>query len=203
MLFGIRNTAVCALKGTDMQDDPGFCDLMEQFLRIGIITSPHGLSGEVKVYPTTDSLNRFKEVKRVILRTAGKEIETEITGARFFKNMAIIKFEAFDNVDQVNRLQGTDIMIRREDGQKLEEGEYYIADLIGCRVVSEEDGSLVGTLKDVLQTGANDVYLVQAAEGVKAATKSGEILLPVIPQCIKKVDIENMVITAYLMPGLI
>lgn len=167
---------------------------MEKFLRIGVITTTHGLNGEVKVYPTTDSLDRFKQVKRVILVTPKEKIETEITEARFFKNLAIVKFAAFDNVDQVKNLHGTDVMIYREDGQKLEPGEYYIADLIGCSVVDEE-GCEVGILKDVLQTGANDVYIVE---------KEGkEILLPVIPQCIKSVDVENSLVTVHIMEGLI
>ncbi len=167
---------------------------MEKFLRIGVITTTHGLNGEVKVYPTTDSLDRFKQVKRVILVTPKEKIETEITEARFFKNLAIVKFAAFDNVDQVKNLHGTDVMIHREDGQKLEPGEYYIADLIGCSVVDEE-GCGVGILKDVLQTGANDVYIVE---------KEGkEILLPVIPQCIKNVDVENSLVTVHIMEGLI
>lgn len=167
---------------------------MEKFLRIGVITTTHGLNGEVKVYPTTDSLDRFKQVKRVILVTPKEKIETEITEARFFKNLAIVKFAAFDNVDQVKNLHGTDVMIYREDGQKLEPGEYYIADLIGCSVVDEE-GREVGILKDVLQTGANDVYIVE---------KEGkEILLPVIPQCIKNVDVENSLVTVRIMEGLI
>ncbi len=174
---------------------------MEKFLRIGVVTTAHGLKGEVKVFPTTDSPDRFLEVRRVILKTPGKDIETEITGVRFFKNLAIIKFAAFDDVEQVRNLHGTDIMIAREDAQPLEEGEYYIADLIGCRVVTDE-GETLGTLKDVLQTGANDVYVVEAA-GTGSSGKNAEILLPVIPDCIKNVDIVNSIVTVHIMPGLL
>ena len=186
---------------------------MEQFLRIGVITTSHGLKGEVKVYPTTDSPDRFLEVKRVILKTPKGDIETEITGARFFKNLAIVKFAAFDDVEQVKNLHNTDIMIYREDAQPLEEGEYYIADLIGCSVITYDSfpgsqGSapyLLGTVKDVLQTGANDVYIVDVSEETQAAAgdKNGELLLPVIPDCIKNVDIEKGEITVHLIPGLI
>ena len=177
---------------------------MEQFLRIGVITTTHGLKGEVKVYPTTDSAERFREVKRVVLRTPKEEIETEITGVRFFKNLAIVKFAAFDDVEQVKNLHNTEIYIHREDGQKLEEGEYYIADLLGCTCITE-DGKVLGKVKDVLQTGANDVYVIDAFQGgdMTLADKSGELLVPVIPDCIKNVDIENATITVFLMPGLV
>lgn len=155
------------------------------------------------MYPTTDSLNRFKEIRRVILKTAKGDIETEITGVKFFKNRAIVKFSVFDDVEQVKNLHGTDVMIHREDGQKLAEGEYYIADLIGCRVVTEE-GMPLGRVKDVLQTGANDVYVVDtSAEDTSVGGKANELLLPVIPDCIKSVDIENALITVHLMEGLV
>ena len=177
---------------------------MEQFLRIGVITTSHGLKGEVKVFPTTDSPERFKQVKRVYLQTPKERIETEITGVRFFKNLAIVKFAAFDDVEQVQNLHNTEIYISREDGQKLEEGEYYIADLLGCSVVTEE-GKILGKIKDVLQTGANDVYIVDTREegDESLGDKNGELLLPVIPDCIKNVDIEKMVITVHILDGLI
>ncbi len=182
---------------------------MEDFLRIGVVTTTHGLKGEVKVFPTTDSPKRFLEVENVILKTPKGDIRTKIKEVRFFKNLVIVGFEAFDNVDQVKGLNGTDVMIAREDAQPLEEGEYYIADLIGCKVIASEDsaancanllrsGNELGIVKDVLQTGANDVYVVKTY-----ANEPGEVLLPVIPSCIKNVDIEAGIITAYIMPGLI
>ena len=182
---------------------------MEEFLRIGVVTTTHGLKGEVKVYPTTDSPKRFLEVENVILKTKKGDIETKIEQVRFFKNLVIVKFEAFDNVDQVKGLSQTDVMIAREDAQPLEEGEYYIADLIGCKVIADEEsrancsnllknGNELGVVKDVLQTGANDVYVVKTY-----AKEPGEVLLPVIPSCIKNVDIEAGIITAFIMPGLI
>lgn len=177
---------------------------MEQFLRIGVITTSHGLKGEVKVYPTTESPERFKEVKKVQIRTPKDTIETEITEARSFKNLAIVKFAAFNDIEQVKNLHNAEIYISREDGQKLEEGEYYIADLIGCRVFDEE-GKYLGHLKDVLQTGANDVYVVDTENCENESVKEGrgELLLPVIEQCIRKVDIEKGEITVFLMPGLV
>ena len=182
---------------------------MEDFLRIGVVTTTHGLKGEVKVYPTTDSPKRFLEVENVILKTQKGDIRTKIKEVRFFKSLVIVGFDAFDNVDQVKGLSGTDIMIAREDAQPLEEGEYYIADLIGCKVIADEEsikncgnllknGNELGVVKDVLQTGANDVYVVKTY-----AENPGEVLLPVIKSCIKNVDIESGIITAFILPGLI
>lgn len=184
--------------------------MKEQFLRIGVITQPHGIKGEVKVYPTTDSPNRFREVKHVILRSEKGDMETEIIGARFSKNLAIVHFACFQNPEDAARYRQADVMIRREDAQPLEEGEYYIADLLGCRVFIDEESSglletgsgisvseegCIGILKDVLQTGANDVYIVKSGKK--------EILIPVIQDCIRKVDIEKGEIQVHLLPGLI
>lgn len=185
--------------------------VMEQFLRIGVITQAHGIRGEVKVYPTTDSPERFKEVKRVIIQSKKGEIETEIKGVKFFKNMAIVQFACFDSPEEASKYRQADVMIYREDAQPLEEGEYYIADLLGCSVLLDEesvpvlkeaDSSIeidsrrcIGTIKDVLQTGANDVYIVN--------TGKKELLIPVIKDCILNVDIERGEIQVHLLPGLI
>lgn len=174
---------------------------MEQFLRIGVLTRPHGVHGEAKVYPTTDYPERFEEVDEVIIRTKKGDIQTEIDQVRYFKNLAIVKFSCFNNPEEIQGLAGADILISRDQAQPLEEGEYYIADLIGCRVIADEAsgayaGLELGTVKDVLQTGANDVYVVKAPSGQ-------ELLFPVIPDCICKVDIEACEITVHVMPGLL
>ena len=175
---------------------------MEQFLRIGVITSTHGVRGEVKVFPTTDSPQRFREVKDVILRTKTKDIRTEIKGARFFKNLAIVQFDCFSSPEEAAKYTGAEVYIDRKDGQPLEEGEYYIADLIGCQVIAE-DGTMLGIVRDVLQTGANDVYVVGCGVPDEKGLKEKEILLPVIKDCIKQVDIEKGEILVHIMPGLL
>ena len=173
---------------------------MEQFLRIGVLTRPHGVHGEAKVFPTTDYPERFEEVTEVIIKTKHGDIRTGIDGVRYFKNLAIVKFTCFHNPEEIQGLAGADIMISREQGQPLQEGEYYIADLLGCRVIADEEsdtlaGQELGVVEDVLQTGANDVYVVRTPSG-------SELLLPVIPDCIRKVDIEAGVITVNLLRGL-
>ena len=174
---------------------------MEQLLRIGVLTRPHGVRGEAKVFPTTDYPERFEEVTEVILKTRKGDIRTRIDSVRYFKNLAIVKFTCFSNPEEIQGLAGSDILITRDQAQPLDEGEYYIADLIGCRVVAAEDseafaGQELGEVKDVLQTGANDVYVVKMPSG-------SELLLPVIPACIRQVDIEAGLITVNLMKGLL
>lgn len=169
--------------------------LMDDLLRVGVISSTHGIRGEVKVYPTTDDVNRFKKLKKVLLDTGKELIDMEIEGVRFFKQMVIVKFKGFDNINDIEKYKGKDLLVTRENAVKLEEGEYFIYDLIDCSVVTDK-GEDFGTLVEVLQTGANDVYVVKTTDGK-------EVLLPNIDQCILDVNIEEKKITAHIMEGLI
>lgn len=168
---------------------------MDDFLRVGVISSTHGIKGEVKVFPTTDDPNRFKKLKKVILDTGKENIELEISSVRFFKNMVILKFKGYDDINDIEKYKGKDLLVTRENAVPLEEGEYFIYDLINCDVITE-DGEEFGVLKEVLQTGANDVYVVTTKEGK-------EVLLPNIDDCVLNVDIENKKITVHIMDGLL
>lgn len=168
---------------------------MEDLLKVGVITTTHGVRGEVKVFPTTDDAQRFLELSYVLLDTGKELMRLEIAGVKFFKNLAILKFKGIDNINDIEKYKGRDLWIPREEAQELAEDEYYIADLIGMKVQTE-DGSVLGTLKDVMETGANDVYIVEKTEG-------GELLLPAIHECILDVDVENSVMTVHLMKGLV
>lgn len=168
---------------------------MEDLLKVGVITTTHGVRGEVKVYPTTDEPERFLELDYVLLDTGRELRKLEIKNVKFFKNLVILKFKGADNINDIEKYKGRDLWIPREEGQELEEDEYYIADLLGMSVVLE-DGQEFGTLKDVMETGANDVYIIDSAE-------HGEVLLPAIKECILDVDLEKNVMTIHLMKGLI
>ena len=167
---------------------------MEQFFRVGVITSTHGVRGEVKVFPTTDDTQRFKKLKKVILDDGKRKLDLEVSSVNFFKNMVILKFKGIDNINDVEKFRQADLLVTRENAIKLEEGEYFIADLIGLRGISDE-GEDLGELTDVLQTGANDVYIF---------SKSGapELLVPKIPDCIKEVNLEEGTVLVHLLPGL-
>ena len=168
---------------------------MEQTLRVGVITSTHGVRGEVKVFPTTDEKERFKDLKKVILDMGKEQKVLEIQSVRFFKNLVILKFKGIDNINDIEMYKGKDLLVTREDAVPLEEGEYFIADLLDLDVYSDEDEK-IGVLYDVMQTGANDVYVVKTEEGK-------EILLPAIDECILDIDLEESRMTVHIMEGLL
>lgn len=167
---------------------------MEDLLKVGVITTTHGVRGEVKVYPTTDA-DRFLDLEYVLLDTGREKRKLEIQNVKYFKNLVILKFKGIDNINDIEMYKQRELWVPREEAQELDEDEYYIADLIGMKVVTE-DGTSVGILKDVMETGANDVYVVQDAQGK-------ELLLPAIHQCILDVDIEKNIMTVHLMKGLV
>ena len=156
---------------------------MENMLRVGVITSTHGVRGEVKVFPTTDDAKRFKKLKTVILDTGKGQTTLEIEQVKFFKNMVILKFKGYDNINDVETWRQKDLLITREQAVTLQPDEYFITDLIGLLV------------KDVLETGANDVYVVALPNGK-------ELLLPAIKDCILNVDIEAGEMTVHILDGL-
>ena len=168
---------------------------MEDFLKVGVITTTHGVRGEVKVYPTTDEPERFLELDHVLLDTGKEFRDLEIKNVRFFKNLVILKFEGIDNINDIEKYKGHDLWIPREEGQELDEDEYYIADLLGLRVILD-DGTEFGTLKNVMETGANDVYIIDT-------NAHGEVLVPAIRECIQDIDLEKNTMTIHLMKGLI
>ncbi len=168
---------------------------MENLLRVGVISSTHGVRGEVKVYPTTDDAARFQDLKKVILDTGREHIDLEIQGVKFFKNMVILKFKGYESINDIEKYKGKDLLITRDQAVKLGPDENFIVDLIGLRVVTE-DGNPLGTLTDVIKTGANDVYEVQTEDGK-------EVLLPAIRECVRKVDLEEKTVTVHIMEGLL
>ncbi len=168
---------------------------MEEMLRVGVISSTHGVRGEVKVYPTTDDPERFLDLDEVILDAGREQIKLEIQNVKFFKNMVILKFKGYDNINDIEKYKGRDLLIHRDQAVELEENEYFVTDLVGLQVVTE-DGAVLGILKEVMPTGANDVYVVQPENGK-------ELLLPAIKDCILDVDLEKGVMTIHLMDGLL
>lgn len=167
---------------------------MEDMLRVGVITSTHGIAGEVKVFPTTDDPNRFKQLKEAVIRTKREDIPVHINGVKFFKNMVLLRFKEFDNINEVERFRQADLMVTRENAVPLEEGQYFLCDLMGLTALDDE-GNCLGKITDILQTGANDVYEITDDSG-----KS--YLFPGIPDCLLKVSLEEGTITFHVMKGL-
>ena len=168
---------------------------MEDLLQVGIITSTHGVRGEVKVYHTTDDPRRFRRLKEVVLDTGREKLNLEIEGVKFFKQFVILKFKGLDNINDIEKYRQKSLYVTRKNAVRLQRDEYFIADLIGLKV-QDEDGTELGTVKDVIETGANDVYEVEMADG-------RSLLLPAIKQCILNVDVENGMMQVHVLEGLL
>ena len=168
---------------------------MEDLLQVGVITATHGIRGEVKVFPTTDDPRRFKKLKTCILDAGREKLELEVESCKFFKQFVILKFKGIDNLNDIERYKQCGLFVTREHAVRLKRGEYFIADMIGSKVVDEEEKEF-GILKEVLRTGANDVYVVETVDGK-------EVLLPAIKQCILDIDIEEHIIKVHIMEGLL
>ena len=168
---------------------------MEQFFQVGVISSTHGVHGEVKVYPTTDDPKRFLKLKEVLLDTSKGYMPLKVEKVRFFKQMVIVKFEGYDTIESIQMYRQKGLYVPREQAVPLEEDEYYVADLLGMDVYLE-DGELFGKIRDVMQSAANDVYIIRSLS-------HGEILLPAIADCVKEVSVEENRMVIHLLDGLI
>ena len=168
---------------------------LEDLLQVGVITRPHGVHGEVKVFPMTDDVRRFKKLKKTLLDTGKGHIELECESAKFFKQFVILKFKDHDTVESVAKYAQKGIFVTRADAVKPGKDEYFIADLIGMRV---SDGALGigGVITNVIETGANDVYEIDLDDG-------RHLLLPAIKECVLNVDVPGNMMEIYVLPGLL
>ena len=168
---------------------------MEEYLRVGVISNTHGVRGEVKIFSTTDDVRRFKKLKKCIIDTGRERIDVEVESCKFFKQTPILKFKSIDQLDDVERFKGKDLLVHRDHAVKLAKNEFFIVDLVGLKVETDE-GMDLGVLTDVLQTGANDVFIVKMADG-------NEVLIPYIEQCVPEIHPETGKVTVHLLPGLL
>lgn len=168
---------------------------MEKYFQVGIITSTHGVRGEAKVFPTTDDAKRFKRLKNVILDTGKEQIPMEIEGVKFLKQFVILKFKGIDTINDLEKYRRSSLLVERKDAVRLEKDEYFVADLEGL-AVRGEDGADIGVLREVMTTGANDVYVIDLNDG-------RELLLPAIRQCILEVDVEAGFVRVHILEGLL
>ena len=166
----------------------------EEYLQIGAVTTTHGLKGEVKVYPLTDDVRRYDDLKEAELKVRDKMIPVTVERVKYFKNLVIVKFKEYNDISEVEALRGAGLYVSRENAVKLDENEYFECDLIGMEVLNE-DGTVLGELKEVIHTGANDVYTVKLPEG-------REVLIPAIKQCILDVNVEEGTMKVHLLEGL-
>ncbi|WKV09150.1 ribosome maturation factor RimM [Thermoanaerobacterium sp. CMT5567-10] len=166
---------------------------MDDYLSVGKITSAYGVNGEVKVFPLTDHLDRFYDLDYVYIFEETGKASLNIESVRFIKNLVIVKFKEINDRNEAEKLRGKLIKITRDNAVKLDDDEYFIKDLLNMKVYTDDQKEL-GILKDVLKTGANDVYVVK--------TDDRDILIPAIKGVIKKVDIKERKMTVHLLEGL-
>ena len=168
---------------------------MEEYFEIGQIVNTSGLKGEIKVKPFTDDITKFNNFKTIYVSIKKELKEFKIEHVRFSKNMVFLKLKGIDTIEEAENYRNLYLKRKRDKDEKLEKDTYYIVDLIGCRVCTDDQKEL-GEVIDVFSTGSNDVYVVKDELGK-------QILLPAIKDVIKNVDIENKIITVHLMEGLI
>ncbi|WP_400163416.1 ribosome maturation factor RimM [Brevibacillus sp. TJ4] len=169
----------------------------KRFYTVGKLVNTHGLRGEVKVISTSDFPDeRFRKGSQLYLfhPSLDEPLALKVATRRVHKDFEIISFQGYPHINDVESFKGGELKIPEEDLMELEEDEFYIHQLIGCEVVTDE-GEELGEIVDVLQTGANDVWVVKG--------KRGEVLLPYIDDCIKQVDIANKRVVCHLMEGLL
>lgn len=167
---------------------------MENLLEIGKIVNTHGLRGEVKIVPWTDAPEDFEDIEQVFIKIKSEYKSLTVQSVRYQKNNLIVKFREFNDINEILPYKGLTVYCDRDELGELPEGVYYIVDLIGLNVVTE-DGETVGVISDVFNTGANDIYDVKR-EGKK------NLLLPVIDEVVKEIDIEKKQVTVHIMEGL-
>ena len=168
---------------------------MEEYFEIGQIVNTSGLKGILKIKPFTDDIKKFSNLKTIYIKTKRGLTEFKIEQVRYVKNMVMLKLAGIDTVEEAEKYRNLYIKILRDQEEELEEGSYYVVDILGCKVNTDANQEL-GKIVDVFQTGSNDVYVVKDEQGK-------QILLPAIKQVIKNVDIKNKIITVHLLEGLV
>lgn len=167
---------------------------MQKYFEVGQIVNTFGVKGQLKVKPFTDEIERFEELKTVYICKKNEMIKVEIEEVKYHKDMVLLKIKGIDDMNEAEKYKGLFLKIDRKDAKKLPENTYFIADLLGLEVYTEE-GELLGKVDDIFPTGANDVYVVKDEMGK-------QILLPSIPEVLKEIDLENEKIIVHLIEGL-
>ena len=168
---------------------------MQEYFEIGQIVNTFGIKGEVKVNPFTDDIEQFERLKSILVEKNKKLLEVEIENVRYQKHLVILKLKNIEDINTAEKYKGCYIKIHRKDARKLPDGTYFIADIIGSEVITD-DGQKLGKVDDIYNTGSNDIYVVKDELGK-------QILLPGIKDVILDIDIEKQVVTVHLLEGLI
>lgn len=171
--------------------------LPEKSLRIGVITAPQGIHGEVKVYPTTDQPERFRQLRECFLVKKGRRegIRKVAEGCHFVRNLVILKFQGLDNRDEAELLRETEIYVTRENAEQLSDHEYFVGDLIGLTACTEE-GRTFGTILSYTENSGNVIL------EIKDDQTGDEHLIPAIPVFLRYADLEAGKVFFHLIRGM-
>jgi 16S rRNA processing protein RimM len=172
-------------------------EVPDGYLAVGYILGVHGLRGELKVELFTDFPERFAPGVQLFI---GEELhETEVISARPHQKYLLLRLAGFSQREDAETLRGSWIFVDENEAVELEEGSYWVHDIIGLTVQTEA-GEILGEIQDVLFTGANEVYIVQPVGTINAGR---ELLLPAIEEVVRKVDLDAQMMTVHLLPGLL
>ena len=169
--------------------------MKQEKLEIGQIVNTFGIKGFVKIYPYVDDIRRFDDLEEVYISQKKQDSLMKIEEVKYQKNMVLVKFKGIETVEQAEKLRNAYVKIDRKDAIKLEEGQYFIADLLGLEVFLDT-GEKLGILDDIFNNGSTDIYVVKNELGK-------QFLLPYIDEVIKKIDLENEKIIVHIIDGLI
>lgn len=168
---------------------------MKERLEVGQIVNTFGIKGFVKIYPYVDDITRFDNLKNVYIKSKKQEQKLEIEEVKYQKNMVLAKFKGIDTLDQAQNLRNAYVEIARKDAIQLEEGQYFIADLLGLPVFIDT-GEKLGVLDDIFNNGSTDIYVVKNELGK-------QFLLPYIDEVVKDINLEEKKIIVHLIEGLV
>ena len=167
---------------------------MEDFLRIGVLSSPHGVKGEISVYPTSEDLSRYSELENAYFSINGEMKPVKVTGCKYKKNMPVLKVEGYDDRNAIEPLRGTELYVDREEAIPLEEGEYFLADVIGFKVIA--DGEQIGVIEDYFDNAADQtIFIVRKDDGET-------MYIPDVEEFVKDVDLEKEEMQVKLIKGM-
>lgn len=169
--------------------------MKRQYFEIGQIVNHFGIKGMVKVNPFTDDISQFEEMETILVDKKGSLLEIQIEEVKYSKNQVLLKLKGIDTVEDAEKYRNCYLKLPREKARKLPKNTYFIADLIGLEVYTEE-GNLLGKVDDIYNTGASDIYVIKDTLGK-------QILLPAIKEVIKQIDLEQEKIVVHLLEGLV
>ena len=169
--------------------------MKQEYFEIGQIVNHFGIKGMVKVNPFTNDISQFEELKSVLVEKNGKLLDIQIEEVKYSKNQILLKLKGIDTVEEAEKYRNCYIKIARENAKKLPKNTYFIADLLGLTVYTDEN-ILLGKVEDIYNSGANDIYVIKSEDGK-------QILLPGTKEVIKQIDLEQERITVHIIKGLI